>query len=224
MADIAAIVFDMDGVLIDAKEWHYEALNRALRLFGHEISRYEHLSSYDGLPTRKKLEMLTRQHGLPTGLHDFINVLKQQYTMEIVHASCKPTFAHEYALARLKSEGYRLALASNSIRRTIEVMMERAAIARYFDLMLSNEDVERAKPDPEIYLKAMAGLGVEPQRCLVLEDNAHGIQAARAAGAHVLEVGTVHDVTYDAIRQAISTIATAGSLTGKQGNGEEHRR
>lgn len=205
-AGIAAVIFDMDGVLIDAKEWHYEALNRALRLFGHEISRYEHLSSYDGLPTRRKLEMLTRQHGLPAGLHGFINDLKQQYTMEIVYARCKPTFTHEYALARLKGEGYRLALASNSVRRTVEVMMERADLARYFDLMLSNEDVDRPKPDPEIYAKAISGLGLEPRRCLVLEDNAHGIQAARASGAHVLEVATVHDVTYDAIRRTIAAI------------------
>jgi beta-phosphoglucomutase len=52
---IKAVVFDMDGVLIEAKDWHYEALNRALKLFGYEISRYEHLTTFDGLPTRRKL-------------------------------------------------------------------------------------------------------------------------------------------------------------------------
>ena len=56
--EIKAIIFDMDGVLIEAKDWHYEALNRALSLFGMEISRYDHLVTYDGLPTTKKLEML----------------------------------------------------------------------------------------------------------------------------------------------------------------------
>lgn len=204
MPTIEAVIFDMDGVLIDAKEWHYEALNRALRLFGHEISRYDHLHAYDGLPTRKKLEMLTRQQGLPPGLHAFLNQLKQQYTMELIHARCKPTFTHEYALARLQGEGYRLGLASNSVRATVEVMMERANLAGYFHVMLSNEDVTRAKPDPEIYLTAARALGVEPRACLVLEDNAHGIQAARDAGTNVLEIGTVHDVTYDAIRRAIA--------------------
>lgn len=214
MPEIQAVIFDMDGVLIDAKEWHYEALNRALRLFGHEISRYDHLHAYDGLPTRKKLEMLTRQHGLPSGLHRFINDLKQQYTMEIVHARCKPVFTHEYALARLKSEGFRLGLASNSIRRTVETMMDYANLTGYFTAMLSNEDVERAKPHPDIYLKAAGLLGVAPDACLVLEDNAHGIQAARAAGTHVLEVGTVHDVTYDRIRHAIDAIGNGA------GNGQ----
>ena len=78
---IKAIVFDMDGVLIEAKDWHYEALNKALRLFGYEISRYDHLVTYDGLPTSKKLEMLSLEKGLPTGLHQFINQMKQSYKL-----------------------------------------------------------------------------------------------------------------------------------------------
>ena len=68
---IKAVIFDMDGVLIDAREWHYEALNRALRLFGMEISRTDHLTTFDGLPTRRKLEMLSSTNGLPVELHGF---------------------------------------------------------------------------------------------------------------------------------------------------------
>src|SRR6266568_3529031 len=89
---IKAVVFDMDGVLIEAKDWHYDALNRALRLFGYEISRYDHITTFDGLPTRKKLQMLTAENGLPVELHEFINDMKQRYTMEIVNALCKPRF------------------------------------------------------------------------------------------------------------------------------------
>lgn len=84
MTKIKAIIFDMDGVLIEAKDWHYEALNRALKLFGMEITRYEHLTTFDGLPTKDKLKMLSLERGLPKSLHSFINELKQQYTMEIV--------------------------------------------------------------------------------------------------------------------------------------------
>jgi beta-phosphoglucomutase len=69
---IKAIIFDMDGVLVEAKEWHYKALNRALELFGYQISRYDHLTTYDGLPTSKKLEMLSLESGLPKELHKFI--------------------------------------------------------------------------------------------------------------------------------------------------------
>src|SRR3712207_218770 len=114
---IKAVIFDMDGVLIDAKEWHYEALNAALRLFGSEISRYDHLITFDGLPTKKKLEMLSLEGGFPRKLHGFVNDLKQQYTMEIVYTKCKPVFQHQYALAKLKAEGFRLVVGSNSVRK-----------------------------------------------------------------------------------------------------------
>ena len=100
MNQIKAVLFDMDGVLIDAREWHYEALNRALALLGYEISRYEHLTTFDGLPTARKLQMLTVERGLPAELHAFINSLKQQYTLELVATSCKPVFHHEFALAQ----------------------------------------------------------------------------------------------------------------------------
>ncbi|WP_371364212.1 hypothetical protein SRRS_50250 [Sporomusa rhizae] len=82
---IKAVLFDMDGVLIDAREWHYIALNRALQLFGFEINRYDHLVTFDGLPTKKKLEMLSIERKLPRKLHSFINLIKQQYTMELIH-------------------------------------------------------------------------------------------------------------------------------------------
>lgn len=206
MSKIKAVVFDMDGVLIDAKEWHYEALNQALELFGHRISRHDHLSTFDGLPTKRKLEMLSVQEGLPLELIGFINEMKQRYTMDLVHRHCRPTFVHEFALSRLKSDGYALAVASNSIRNTVNVMMAMSALAPYLDHQLSNEDVGKAKPDPEIYTTAMHLLGTAPDETLVVEDNEHGIRAATASGAHVLVVRETTDVTYDAITRKIAAI------------------
>ena len=203
MNKIKAIIFDMDGVLIEAKDWHYESLNKALGLFGFEISRYDHLVTYDGLPTKKKLEMLSLEGGLPKGLHQIINDLKQQYTLDIVHTDCRPRFIHEYALSKLKSEGYHLAVASNSIRKTVELMMEKADLLRYLDFFLSNQDVTRAKPDPEIYNTAISRLGYKPEECLILEDNFNGIAAAKASGAHVMEIDTVYDVNYEEIKTQI---------------------
>jgi HAD superfamily hydrolase (TIGR01509 family) len=208
MSKIQAVIFDMDGVLIDARDWHYEALNRALNLFGFNISRYDHLVTFDGLPTRKKLEMLSREYGLPAKLHGFLNDLKQIYTSEIVHAQCKPRFQHEFALSRLKAEGYRLGVASNSVRRSIELMMEKSALAGYLNAVVSNQDVEKAKPDPEIYRKAMALLAVEPAATLVVEDNAHGIASAKAAGAHVMVVSNPNEVTWDRITDCIKLAET----------------
>lgn len=209
---IRGVVFDMDGVLIEAKDWHYAALNRALRLFGHEISRHEHLTTFDGLPTKKKLEMLSVDRGLPQELHNFINEMKQIYTMELVHQLCRPRFTHEYALSRLKQAGMKLAVASNSVRNTVEVMMQKASLAGYLDAMLSNEDVSRSKPDPEIYLKSMTLLGLAPHETLVVEDNENGIRAARASGAHVLVVGSVDEVNLQAIQQRIAECNAQGDV------------
>lgn len=204
---IKAVIFDMDGVLIEAKEWHYESLNRALALFGYEISRYAHLTSYDGLPTKTKLEMLTVEQGLPRSLHGFINDMKQRYTMELVHTQCKPRFVHEYALSSLKSRGLKLAVCSNSIRATIDTMMEKANLQRYLDLTLSNQDVSQPKPSPEIYLAAMARLGLAPHECLVVEDNENGVRAARDSGAHVLVVTAVSEVNLNNIQSRIEALS-----------------
>lgn len=206
MPEIKAVLFDMDGVLIDAKDWHYEALNQALSLFGFEIDRYDHLVTYDGLPTKKKLELLSMEHDFPKALHGFINDIKQDLTLQIGYARCKPTFNHQYALSTLKAQGYKLATCSNSVRKTVELLLERAAILGYFDFFLSNEDVKQAKPHPEIYTSAMERFGLQPSECLILEDNENGIKAAEASGAHLLVVQNVNEVNLENIQGRIAQI------------------
>ena len=203
MKKIKAIIFDMDGVLIEAKEWHYQALNQALSLFGMEISRYDHIATYDGLPTKKKLEMLSKECGLPVELHEFINEMKQQYTMEIIHAECKPRFLQEFALSRLKQNGYLLAVASNSIRNTVQTMMELSALDSYLEFYLSSQDVLVGKPNPDIYNKAIKKLDLSPSECLIVEDNERGIRAAKESGAMLMEVTEVDEVNYQNIMSHI---------------------
>jgi len=203
---IKAIIFDMDGVLIDARDWHYEALNKALSMFGMAISRFDHLITYDGLPTKEKLKMLSLEKGLPSSLHSFINELKQQFTIEEVILKCRPVFHHQYALARLKSEGYKLVVCSNSIKDTITIMLTKAGIIDYFDFYLSNQDVKKGKPDPEMYNTAIGKLGLKKEECLVVEDNENGIKSALAAGAHLLRVYNVNDVHYQSITNRIKEI------------------
>ncbi len=197
MSDIKAVVFDLDGVLIDAREWHYEALNQALAMFAFTITRAEHLSTYDGLPTRKKLAKLTTAKGLPEPLHDLISRVKQQCTQSVIADQCRPRFEKEFMLSRLKASGLKLAVASNSVRESVKLMLRRSAILDQFDFFLSNEDVVDPKPDPEIYNLAAAKLGLSPHEVVVVEDNHYGIQAARASGCHVIEVEGVDDVSIE---------------------------
>lgn len=206
MFAIKAILFDMDGVLIEAKEWHYQALNRALDLFGMAISRHDHETSFDGLPTSRKLEILSIERGLPRELHPFLNEMKQRYTTEMVHTLCRPRFAQERALSTLKARSYRMAVCSNSIRSTVELMMEKANLRQYLDLVVSNEDVTKAKPDPEMYCKAIEHFGLRPDECLVVEDNENGIKAAKASGAHLLVVQDVSQTCITNITARIEEI------------------
>ncbi|GBQ86617.1 putative phosphatase [Acetobacter malorum DSM 14337] len=205
---IKSVIFDMDGVLIDARQWHFEAFNRALALFGRNITVADHLARFDGLPTKRKLEILAEagNSSIPVSLHPFISEMKQKYTMEIVSVRCKPVFAQEYLLARLEHQGYRLAVASNSIGNTVQTMMRLARLDVYLVDQFCNEDVAEPKPSPEIYLLAMKKLGVMPEETLIVEDNANGIAAARASGAHVLAVRGTEDVTLQNVKEAISKI------------------
>lgn len=209
MNRISGIIFDMDGVLIDAREWHYRALNMALELFGFTISPELHRTEYDGLPTNEKLNRLSASVGLPVGLHTFINDMKQRYTLQMVTNFCRPVLAHQRALAELKCRGYRLAVASNSIRSSVDTMLSHAGLLPYLDITLSNEDVMCAKPSPEIYTRAITALGLTPQECLVIEDNDYGVAAATAAGATVMRVSGPEEVTLARITNTISALGEA---------------
>lgn len=191
MTQIKAVLFDMDGVLIDAKEWHFEALNRALGLYGYEIPLSEHLLYYDGLPVE---------------LHDEINRKKQEFTMEIVMERCRPNPIHEHCLSQLKASGYHVACCSNSIRSTIETMMKCAKLDKYLEFIISNQDVKKSKPDPEIYITAMQKLGLKPDECLIIEDNENGIRAALSSGGHLLAVKNVNEVNLENILNKIKEI------------------
>lgn len=205
---IKAVLFDMDGVLIEAKDWHYEALNSALDPFGMAIDRDAHLATFDGLPTRKKLEILSKTRGFPVRLQSFANRIKQKLTMEIAASKCRPVFQHRFALTRLKTDGFNIAVCSNSIRHTVEQMMELSGLRGEIDLIVSNEDVSNPKPDPEMYQLAIRHFGISPTEALILEDNDHGITAARASGAHVMIVDSPAGVEYAAISRVISEVNT----------------
>jgi beta-phosphoglucomutase len=206
---IRGVVFDMDGVLIDAREWHYEALNDALKMFGFEIPLENHLKMFDGLPTKRKLDILTEIHGLPVGLHSIINNIKQERTLRIAAFKCYPVAQHLILLAALKRAGFKIGVATNSIRLTSTEMLRAAGILDSLDTLVTNGDVSKPKPDPEIYLQACKNLNLAPSDVLVIEDNQHGIAAARTAGCSVLEVKNPLEVHILNVNSALSGMLLA---------------
>ena len=194
MAKFKAVIFDMDGTLVDAKLWHFQALNEALSIFGMEISMEDHLTRFDGLPTRKKLETLTAEKGLPPRLYPIISDIKQERTLRLIAKECFPRMEQLLLFRWLKSRGLKLAVATNSIRLTAEKMLDSAGVLPFLDALVTNEDINEPKPNPEIYRHTCEKLAESPKDCLVIEDNHFGIDAARVAGCHVFEVETVEEV------------------------------
>ena len=192
-----AVVFDMDGVLIDAREWHYEALNEALDIFGVQISREEHIAEFDGLPTRVKLSRLSDQGRLPRHVHGVVNAVKQERTLRTAARHCFPRMEHLLAIAWLRSQGLKVGVATNSIGASARAMLGYAGILETIDCLVTNEDVAEAKPSPEIYLRASELLGTRPSEVLVIEDLPVGVQAAHAAGCEVIQVRNPDDVSID---------------------------
>jgi len=117
---IKLVIFDLDGVLIDSKQIHYEALNRALG-DNYAISIEEHLANYDGLPTRSKLNMLSERKGLPTDRHASIARTKQKATVDILKETVEPRDDFTDMCRELKDRGYILACASNAVRDTVKM-------------------------------------------------------------------------------------------------------
>lgn len=191
------IIFDLDGVLIEAKNIHYESLNKALG-DNYKIGWHEHIAIYDGLKTRQKLDMLTTRKGLPKNLHDSIWENKQKYTSQML-LDTKPDSVLISTLERLKADGYTLGVCSNSIRSTVEISLKKLGIYDFFNIVLSNEDVKNSKPHPEIYWKAMAKQGFLPEETLIIEDSPYGLLAAYRSSASVLRVKNPSDVFYENI-------------------------
>jgi HAD superfamily hydrolase (TIGR01509 family) len=190
------VIFDLDGVLIESRELHYESLNNALSKVGSQfvISREEHLSVYDGLNTTTKLEMLSERKGLDRKFFNQIWQDKQTATFNLIRRIPKNNDLRQM-FATIQSRGWKIAVASNSIRETIKLALLSIGVMEYVDYFVSNEDVKRTKPYPEMYWQCMTALNVLPKSTIIVEDSHIGRQGAIDSGAHLLPVENSYDLT-----------------------------
>ena len=189
------VIFDLDGVMLDSRELHYDALNEALRKVGEEfvISREEHLSTFDGLNTTKKLKLLAETKGLPADKFDQIWQDKQQATFELIPNAPK-NMSIQYIVMQLKRRGWKVAVASNSIRETVRIALDHIGILNSVDYYVSNEDVFRTKPFPEMYWKCMTALNCLPKDTIIVEDSHIGREGATNSGAHLYPVKDAYEL------------------------------
>jgi HAD superfamily hydrolase (TIGR01509 family) len=207
---IKLIIFDLDGVLFDAKEIHFESLNKALG--NYSITWEEHLSIYDGLKTNQKLEILHERKDLPKDLFPTIWGKKQYFTLEFLkELKSNPSLIH--TITKLVDDGYKLAVCSNSIRKTVLTVLSKLGIIEYFDLILSNEDVKNSKPHPEIYWKAISMFGCLPEETLIVEDSPYGLLSASRSKSHILRVKETSEVNYINIDKKIKELKMGDNIT-----------
>jgi HAD superfamily hydrolase (TIGR01509 family) len=199
---IKLVLFDLDGVLIDAKQIHFDSLNLAL---GPEyaISEDEHNSVYDGRKTLEKLKMLSERKGLPAELHETIYNEKQKITMQMI-SQLEPIEEIVSTFKELEASGYIIGVCTNSIRRTALTALSKTNLIKYCSIILSNEDVKNSKPHPEIYWKAMSMMGVLPEETLIVEDSPPGLLAAQRSRANYIRVDNPNDVTREKIFSNLS--------------------
>lgn len=202
---IKLVIFDLDGVLIDTRNLHFDVLNQALAEVDQKyvISHNDHLMKFDGLSTAKKMEILTKERQLSSEYYREIWERKQQLTISELKKTVKRDEKIIKIIEMLKSDGIKVYVASNSIEDTVSVSCVMLGIYKLLDGQLSNYDVKNPKPHPEIYYRAMIQESVLPSETLIIEDSYVGRLAAISSGANLCPVRNPSEVTMERIYKYI---------------------
>jgi len=213
------IIFDLDGVLIDSKDIHFLALNKALADVSPKslISSSEHTNIYEGLPTKEKLYLLSENKGLSQDTHTLIWELKQKYTTEMFAEVVEDSSLIKY-FKLISSKGIKIGVASNSIGNTVRDCLTKLGVLPYVDIALSNESVENPKPHPEMYWSVMSRLKAIPENTVIFEDSFVGKLAAKDSGAHLIEIKNRLDLTEEKINMAIDHLSKSSTFKDKKLN------
>lgn len=209
---IKCILYDLDGVLVDACEIHRISLNRALKEISNtEITEYEHHNIHNGLnglPTKKKLEILLSQNRVKQKHIIEIFNKKQEYTIEEIKYNLKKDSIKIELHRYNRWNGLKSVCVTNSIVKTAALMLEYTEQLDYMEFIISNEAVRYPKPHGEGYIKAMVKLNVYPEECVIVEDSPNGLLAAKSTGAHIWQVANPTEVTYDRFQQFMVDLNT----------------
>jgi len=196
------VVFDLDGVLVDACEWHRIALNQALKeVCNYEISLEDHYSTFNGIPTKVKLQKLTKMGILKESDHQEVYDRKQKLTIDTIEKSATYRKEKVEMIYELRLRGYYIACFTNSIRQTATMMLDKAGVLEHLDYLVTNEDVENSKPSPEGYLFLVQKFNVDKNNVIIVEDSPKGITAAKASGCKVIEVENADDVNIELFKE-----------------------
>ena len=196
---IRAVLFDLDGVLVDAADWHKDALNDALELFGYApIEKKEHFKTFNGLSTKRKLDMLFNIGRIDNECwNDSIAEKKQELTVKIINERCVPVqrIIDTVELANKLFNG-QTAVVTNCSRPTAELMLEKSGLLHLFKFLICNEDVSgKIKPHPLPYILATERFGLKQNESLAIDDTSRGIMSAIDAKCRIWRLKSFDDLT-----------------------------
>ena len=200
---IKVIIFDLDGVLVDTKLIHFESLNLALKKFNvNEIKYEDHIKVFDGLPTFKKLELISKKNQLSKNKFLKIQKIKQKYTINLLKKNVKYNKKLCQLFKKL-SKKYKLVVATNAVRSTLNICLRNLKIKRYVNYAICNEEVRNSKPNPEIYFKIFMKFGIYPEESIILEDSHYGRQAATHSGGNLVPIQNLNEVNFKNVNHYI---------------------
>jgi len=189
-----AILFDFNGVIINDEPQHCEALIATLASYGYELDRAGYYREYLGFDDRECFRFTFARMGrrLDAGLMAEAIERKAALYERAIRSSMELVPGAAEFVRSAAAEGYRLAVVSGALRREIELVLEEADLRRHFEQVVAAEDVAACKPDPQGFHAARAALGIDPVRCMVIEDSLPGLEAARRAGMRCTMLSTSH--------------------------------
>ncbi len=210
---IKFIIFDLDGVLVETKDIHFKALNKALMKTKkkYQIGYIDHLKKFDGIPTKDKLSILLKERQISKSEIKNINILKQKFTAEFLKKDVK--FNKKiYDIFSKLSKKFSLAVATNSINETLDICLEKLRIKKFLKFYIGTDNLKYNKPHPEIYLRCLVENGYMPSETLVVEDSYVGRLSAKEAGCNLLPLKFPSELNHHKIIDFINQIENSKKI------------
>jgi HAD superfamily hydrolase (TIGR01509 family) len=182
-----AVIFDMDGILIDSEPLHLKLEEEIFKEIGANVSLEEH-SSFVGTTSHYMWEYIKTKYNIPHTVDELVEIDRKRYFDYISKHddAVKPIEGVDELVKELYSRKIKLAVASSSPIDVIELAVKRLKLKDYFNELVSGDFVKRSKPYPDIFLYASEKLNVVPEKCIVIEDSNNGVMAAKSAGMKVV--------------------------------------
>ncbi len=195
---VKAIIFDFDGVVLETEPYHIEAFRKIMKEdFGLSLS-YDDVLVYAGLIHSEKIRRICKERGIPTPVNleeereKILSMAFASIEKDIRNGLTKLPSGLLDLLKNIKEKGYKIGIATMNERKYSLEILHILGIEKYFDAIITFEDVKKIKPHPEAYLKAAGMLGVNPENCIVIEDSVYGIQSAKSAGMMCIAITTTN--------------------------------